>query len=540
MSSEKYIMVAKTFPGLENVLKEELIEIGASDVEVLVREVRFAGSKEILYKANFCCRTALKILVIIKEFKVKSANDLYNGVRGIEWFNYFDVQQTFSIISTVNSEAFNNSMIIGLKTKDAIIDVFKSKIGKRPSFNAENPDIRVNIHASADEVSISLDSSGESLHKRGYRIGQNETSMSEVLAAGILKIAGWKGQCDLYDTMCGSGTLPIEAALIARNIPPGIFRKSFSFEKWKDFDEALFDSVYNADYETPFEHAIYASDLVSVNVKIATENAKNAGLKKDIQFSVADFSSVKPVNDSGMLIINPPSGQRFNDRSIEPIFTMIGESLRNNFKGFKAWVISNFEEGFRSIGLKPSTRVPLFNGSIECELRCYEVFENSRRPSSPDFRQRDSRDRSNGRVEFRGQGRADFGGNRRERDYRSDGNSQNRSPRRSDDPRSRNSDSLNGRDFKTSERSNQSGLRRNNEVNKSRGNSDNYGSRPRSTDEPSKRNFKQNEAKGESGTVRKNAVKKIDSGEERTRRPRSTGAKTSEEPKRSFRKPDAE
>ncbi|HNZ72874.1 MAG TPA: THUMP domain-containing protein, partial [Prolixibacteraceae bacterium] len=226
MSSQKYVMVAKTFAGLENVLMEELIEIGASDVEVLIRGVKFSGSKEMLYKANFCCRTALRILVIIKEFKVKNANDLYNGVRSVEWPDYFDIQQTFAITSTANSEAFNNSMFVSLKTKDAIVDNFRAKFGKRPSVNAENPEIRINVHASSDEVSLSLDSSGESLHKRGYRVGQNEASMSEVLAAGILKIAGWKGQCDFYDPMCGSGTLPIEAALIARNIPPGIFRKA--------------------------------------------------------------------------------------------------------------------------------------------------------------------------------------------------------------------------------------------------------------------------------------------------------------------------
>jgi putative N6-adenine-specific DNA methylase len=388
MSSEKFNMLAKTFSGLENVLKDELIGIGATDVTVVNRGVKFSGSKEILYKANFCCRTALRILKIIGEFKVKGTNDLYNSVRSIDWSSHFEIQQTFSVNSTVDSEAFNNSMFVNLKTKDAIVDQFKLNVGKRPSVNAENPDIRINVHASSDEMTISIDSSGESLHKRGYRIIQNETSMSEVLAAGILKLTGWKGQCDLYDPMCGSGTIPIEAELIARNIPPGIFRKSFDFEKWKDFDEDLFDGVYNAEYEVPFEHTIFASDISSVNIKMASESARNAGLKKGIQFSVSDFASIKPDKNSGLLIVNPPSGQRMNDRLIEPLYTMIGDSLKKNFKGFKAWIFSNSEEGFKNIGLRSSERIKLFNGPIECDLRSFELYQGSRKQEKQIFTKR--------------------------------------------------------------------------------------------------------------------------------------------------------
>jgi len=383
MALEKLLMIAKTFAGLEEILKEELIEIGATDVEVAVQEVRFSGSKEILYKANFCCRTALRILLVIKEKKVKSATDLYNCVRGIEWINYFDVQKTFSVNSSVDSEAFNSSMIVGLKTKDAIVDHFKSATGKRPSVNNENPDIRIYVHATADEVSISLDSSGESLHKRGYRNGQ-DSSICEVLVAGILKIAGWKGQSNFFDPMCGSGTMAIEAALIARKIPPGIFRKSFGFEYWKDFDEILFDSIYNSDYEIPFEHQIFASDISSVNVKIAIENAKNAGLKKDIQFSVSDFSSIKPEENKGFIIFSPLAAQRGNDHSSETLFAMIGETLKKNFVGFNVWIFSNSEEGFRNIGLRFTDRIELISGSLECELRSYELYSGSRRDANVD------------------------------------------------------------------------------------------------------------------------------------------------------------
>jgi putative N6-adenine-specific DNA methylase len=436
MSSQKYLMVAKTFEGLENVLKEELIEIGASDVEAVEKGVKFSGPLEMLYKANFCCRTALRILVTIKEFGVKSSNDLYNGVRSIEWTDYFDIQQSFSVTSTVHSEAFNNSMFVSLKTKDAIIDQFKSKLNKRPSVNTENPDIRVTVHATTDEVTVSLDSSGESLTKRGYRPGQSEGSMSEVLAAGILKIAGWKGQCDFYDPICGLGIITIEAALIARNIPPGIFRKSFAFEKWKNFNEDLFDAVYNADYEIPFGHSIYASDVSPGNVRISTENARNAGLKKDIQFSLADFATLKPIKDSGLLIVNPPHVQRANERMVDSMYKMIGNSLKSNFKGIKSWVFSNSEEGLWSIGLKPSTIIKLYNGTIECELRNYEMYDGSKSFSRPDFNQRPSNDRYRDNSNFRGTRRTDAPGDRRPRSFGAKDADGRPTQTRRDDPKS--------------------------------------------------------------------------------------------------------
>lgn len=379
MSSEKLTMLAKTFSGLENVLKEELLQIGASDVEPVVRGVKFTGTKEILYKANFCCRTALRILKFIGEYKVHSQNDLYQSVYNIDWSEIFDINQTFAINSTVNSEAFNNSMFVSLKTKDAIVDQFRTKFKKRPSVNPDDPDIRINVHASSDTLTVSLDSSGESLHKRGYRVGQNEASMSEVLAAGILKIAGWKGQSDFYDTMCGSGTIPVEAALIARNIPPGMFRKEFAFEKWKDFDSDLFEEIYNEDYEVPFEHKIYASDISSISIKVSEKNAKSAGVLKDIEFSTADFATLKPKSEKGLLIINPPYGERMRERQVEPLYKMIGDALKSGFSGFKAWVFSSSEDGFKNIGLRPSRKIKLYNGPLECSFRHYELYDGSKK-----------------------------------------------------------------------------------------------------------------------------------------------------------------
>ncbi|MDA3816724.1 MAG: THUMP domain-containing protein [Prolixibacteraceae bacterium] len=377
MSAEKLTMLAKTFSGLENVLKEELLQIGATNVEPVVRGVKFTGTKETLYKANFCCRTALRVLKFIGEYKVKSTEDLYQSVYNIDWSDIFDLSQTFAINSTVNSEAFNNSMFVSLKTKDAIVDQFRKKFNKRPSVNPDAPDIHINVHASADTLTVSLDSSGESLHKRGYRVGQNEASMSEVLAAGILKIAGWKGQTDFYDTMCGSGTIPVEAALIARNIPPGMFRQEFAFEKWKDFDSELFEDIYNEDYEIPFEHRIYASDISSISIRVSEKNAKSAGVLKDIDFEIADFSGLNPKGEKGLLIINPPYGERMRERQVEPLYTMIGDTLKANFAGFKAWVFSSSESGFKNIGLRPSQKIRLYNGPLECSFRNYELYDGS-------------------------------------------------------------------------------------------------------------------------------------------------------------------
>lgn len=401
MSLNQYQMLAKTFAGLEDVLKKELIGLGAKEVEQVIRGVRFSGPKEMLYKANFCCRTALRILCIVDEFKADNATDLYNEMKKIDWTEFFDLGQTFAVYSTVTSEAFNNSMFVSLKAKDAIVDQFRTKTGKRPSVNAENPDIRIHVHVAADTVSVSLDSSGESLHKRGYRIGQNEASMSEVLAAGLLLLANWRGQSDFYDPMCGSGTIAIEAALIARNIPPGMFRKAFAFEAWKDFDSEVFDNVYNADYEKEFRYNIYASDISPANIRLASENARNAGLKKHIQFEASDFAALKPHGSIGFIMMNPPYGQRINDRMVEPLYTMIGDQLKRSFIGFKAWIFSNSEEGFKRIGLRFAQRYELYNGALPCELRSFEVYEGSKKPSKQGYNSFSADRRGNQNAEYR-------------------------------------------------------------------------------------------------------------------------------------------
>ena len=258
---EEFELVAKTFHGLEEVLAKELIELGASDIEIGNRMVAFSGDKAMMYKANFCLRTAIRILKPIKHFKANNADEVYDNIKSINWENYLDNSKSFSVDAVVFSNEFRHSKFVAYKVKDAIVDHFRDKTGERPSVSITNPDVLLNIHIAEDRCTLSLDSSGESLHRRGYRQEAVEAPLNEVLAAGMILMTGWKGECDLIDPMCGSGTIPIEAALIARNIAPGVFRKEFAFEKWVDFDQDLFDSIYNDDSkEREFTHKIYGYD----------------------------------------------------------------------------------------------------------------------------------------------------------------------------------------------------------------------------------------------------------------------------------------
>ena len=421
MSSEKYQMLAKTFGGLEEVLKGELVELGASEVEALNRGVKFSGSKEILYKANFCCRTALQIFRLLGEFKIKTSADIYDSISSIEWSEIFDIKQSFAINCFADSEAFNNSTFVSLKAKDAIVDHFKNKFKKRPVVS-DSPNVNIHVFASSDTMTVLIDSSGEILSKRGYRINSSDTSLNEVLAAGLLKLAGWKGQTDLYDVMCGSGTVSIEAALIARNIPPGIFRSEFAFEKWNDFDADLLEEVYNDDYEIEFGHTIYASDVSLVSINVATLNAKGAGVLKSIEFEGVGLASLKPKTEKGLLIIIPPQADRKNENLIESVYSLIGHQLKKSFSGFDAWVYSNSEIGFKKIGLRPSTSFEFFNSNNESSFRHFELyggfkketdrpFEKQKYDSKPVLGQRDFKSvgrRSDVRPVVRREGKSDY------------------------------------------------------------------------------------------------------------------------------------
>ena len=374
--SEQFEMIAKTFQGLEEILAEELTTLGANDIQIGRRMVSFTGDKRMMYKANFCLRTAIRILKPIKNFTAKDADEVYNQIQAIPLEEYLDVNKTFAIDAVVFSEEFRHSKFVSYKVKDAIVDYFRKKTGKRPSVRINNPDVLLNIHIAQTTCTLSLDSSGESLHRRGYRQEQVDAPLNEVLAAGMLLMTGWRGECDLIDPMCGSGTIPIEAALIARNIAPGVFRKGFAFEKWVDFDSEMFDEIYNDDsQEREFTHKIYGYDNSPKANEIATHNIKAAGVSKDVTLKLQPFQQFEQPQEKSIIVMNPPYGERISTNDLLGLYQMIGERLKHAFVGNEAWVLSYREECFDQIGLKPSKKVPLFNGALECEFRKYEIFD---------------------------------------------------------------------------------------------------------------------------------------------------------------------
>ncbi len=372
----EFELIAKTFMGLEPVLAKELIQMGANNVQTGRRMVSFTGDKEMMYRANFQLHTAIRILKPISHFKARSADDVYNEVKKIDWSKIIEKGKTFSVDSVVYSEEFRNSRFVTYKVKDAIVDQFRENTGTRPNISVSNPDIRLNIHIAEDNATLSLDSSGESLHRRGYRQESVEAPLNEVLAAGMILMTGWNGDCDFIDPMCGSGTLLIEAALIAHNMSPGIFRKEFAFEKWSDFDKDMFDRIYNDDsQEREFKHHIYGYDIDIKAVNTARLNVRAAGLTNDITVSEADFANFKKPQNKSIIVTNPPYGERISTPNLLATYRMIGERLKHEFTDNEAWVLSYREECFDQIGLKPSIKIPVYNGSLECEFRKYTMFD---------------------------------------------------------------------------------------------------------------------------------------------------------------------
>ena len=362
--------------GLEPVLAKELTQLGANDVKIGRRMVSFTGDKEMMYRANFQLHTAIKILKPIRHFKANSADDVYEEIKKTDWTTYLDDNKTFAVDAVVFSEEFRHSKFVSYKVKDAIVDQFREKTGNRPNISVTNPDIRLNIHIAEDQCTLSLDSSGESLHRRGYRQESVEAPLNEVLAAGMILMTGWQGDTDFIDPMCGSGTLLIEAALIAHNMAPGLFRKEYAFEKWADFDAELFDRIYNDDsQEREFKHHIYGYDIDMKAVNTARLNVKAAGLTNSITIEQQDFKDFKQPQEKSLLVTNPPYGERISTPDLLGTYRMIGERLKHEFTGNDAWVLSYREECFYQIGLKPSLKIPLYNGSLECEFRKYQMFD---------------------------------------------------------------------------------------------------------------------------------------------------------------------
>ena len=376
MSAEHFKMTAKTLYGLEDVLAEELVAIGAENVVRGRRMVSFTGDQAMLYKANFCCRTALRILKPVAEFKADHADIVYQEVKNILWDHYFSLDQTFTVDAVVYSENFNHSKFVAYRTKDAIADYFNDKYGKRPSVRLNNPDIYINVHISHNDCTVSLDSSGESLHRRGYRVSQGEAPLNEVLAAGMILKTGWRGESHFIDPMCGSGTLLIEAALIAMNIAPGIFRKEYAFERWLDFNSTLFQGVSNDESaESSFAFKCYGSDISPVVIEKANKNVRNAGLSKYIELNVMPFQQYSEPPNPGIIVMNPPYGERISVDDLFALYTMICERLKHVFMGYHAWILSYKEGCFDQIGLKPKQRISMMNGELACEFRCYELFK---------------------------------------------------------------------------------------------------------------------------------------------------------------------
>lgn len=381
---KEFQMLAKTFKGLEQVLAGELIELGANNIQIQRRAVSFTGDKRMLYSANFCLRTASRVLVPIATFKAKKTDDIYNQVKQLDWVQYMTPKTTFQIDATVYSDLFRHSQFITYRVKDAIVDYWIEHGGVRPSVQLTNPDMYLNVHIAGDMVTLSLDSSGESLHKRGYRVANTQAPINEALAAGMLLLSGWKGQSDFYDPMCGSGTLLIEAALIARNIAPGIYRKGFAFEKWANFDADLFEDVSSDDSrERDFNHKIYGSDAGFYAVQAATKNIQSANLQRDIEVKQIRIQEIKLADrntDGAFVMINPPYGERLSqDKDVLRLYQDMGSTLKHQFNGAEAWIISSNEEALKCIGLRPAKRIHLMNGDLDCLFNQYVLFSGDRK-----------------------------------------------------------------------------------------------------------------------------------------------------------------
>jgi len=377
--NENQLFVAKTQFGLEELLADELKTIGAKDIQILTRAVSFTGDLRTMYAANYNCRTALHILMPVLDFKFRDKEQFFELIKKFDWAQYFQVDKTISIDTVMSDTFFTNSHYVSLLCKDAIADYFREKFNQRPSVELENPDIKIHLHIRGHECSVSFDSSGGSLHRRGYRLKQGLAPMSEVLAAGMVLLSGWDKKVNLFDPMCGSATILTEAAMIAGNIPAGYYRKSFGFEKWNNFDEALWLDVKEKSDEliTEYECDIVGGDNSGAAIVAATANLKSAHLHKDIHLTECDFREFKFPKEKGMIITNPPYGERIVPDDIIQLYKDIGDTLKKHCAGYEAWIISSHFDALKFVGLKPSKKITLYNGPLECRFVKFEIFEGS-------------------------------------------------------------------------------------------------------------------------------------------------------------------
>lgn len=379
----EFRMTASTMFGLEDILADELLKLGARQIEKHNRAVSFVGDTGFMYKANLCLHTALRILVPMHSFRVRNEQDLYREIYDMNWQQYLGPDDTLAVNVSLNSDLFTHSMFLAQKTKDAIVDQFRDRHGRRPSVDLENPTLRIHLHVNKDQCLVSFDSSGESLHKRGYRDQTNLAPINEVLAAGMIKLTGWDGQSNFVDPMCGSGTLLIEAALIAQRIPPGYYRKSFGFMRWKNYDQSLWEKILDSALGRIREGrapVLYGGELSKNVARKAIVNIHEAKVDDIIKIEVSPFADLPVPAGQGILLMNPPYGERMDkEDDIIAFYKSIGDTLKKKWSGYNAWLITSNMEAAKAIRLNPSRKVKLFNGSLECRLLKFELYSGTRR-----------------------------------------------------------------------------------------------------------------------------------------------------------------
>lgn len=374
-------MIAKTISGLENVLAAELTELGATEVRPVMRGVEFFGDQRLLYKANYLCRTTLRILKPIATFRADNEDRLYREIYKIDWGQYLDVNGTFSVDGVTSYSNITHSKYLALKTKDAVVDQFRAKTGKRPNVRLDNSDLVINVRIFRDECTVSIDSSGESLHKRGYRKATGPAPISEVLAAGMILLTGWDKESNFIDPMCGSGTIPIEAALMARNIPAGYFREDYCFLHWKDFNKTLWEDIKReAESRIVAQKCkIVGSDKSGLVIGLARQNIRYAGLIENIHLKASFFADLEPPSGGGTLVMNPPYDERMKNDDIIQFYQSIGNTFKQKYHGYQAWVISGHLEALKLLGLHATRNIALFNGPLECRFARFVIYEGTKK-----------------------------------------------------------------------------------------------------------------------------------------------------------------
>ena len=378
---KNFEMLAKTFYGMESLLADELLSLGAQDIKKGNRLVHFKGDKGFMYKANLCLRTALKILKPFYHFKAKNEHELYEKIYNFDWNELLSPNETFLIDSVVSGQIFTHSLYASQRTKDAIVDRIRKQTGDRPNVDTRHPDFRIHLHIYENECSISLDSSGSSLHHRGYRSATNIAPMNEVLAACLVQLSGWDCQTDFIDPMCGSGTILIEAAMLACDIPANLNRNEFAFEKWSDWDASLFDKIRQSQLKKvkPPVGKIYGFDKAPSAVEKAIQNVKNASLEDFIHVNRANFFHSSKIGETPLhLLTNPPYGERL-EGDIDGLYQEFGDTLKRNYPNTNAWMISSNFEAMKFVGLRPTRKIKLFNGKLESRLCLFPIYAGTKK-----------------------------------------------------------------------------------------------------------------------------------------------------------------